>query len=810
MRAAPGERPPCPSVRRFARLSFGGWGKRLAPLPVSPAFIQKPISDRVAADSYAVRAEGACAETPDARSMFFRSCIMMLRAWQRPMIPKRARAKSGRLRRPELAFEQLETRCVLSGVTGFRPIDEVGNNVANPNWGAAPADQPGGAAIQLLRISPVAYADGISTPSLPNNPSARLVSNILSNQADPNNPAADIATVDQNSLSDFGYVFGQFMDHDMDLTPGGGAPFNISVPVGDPIGGPNDMPLPFTRSQTDPNTGTSNPLQQVNVITSYLDLSQVYGSSQVVSDALRTFQHGLMLTSSGNMLPYDSPANFSQAQIKALNMANDSQAVQQSGLFAAGDVRANENIELTAMQTLFVRNHNRIAAELLQEHPTWSEGQLFQEARKINIAEYQSIVFNEWIPAVLGPNALAAYKGYDPCVNASISTEFSTVAFRFGHSLLSANIERHGNNGQDIADVNKSGSAIPLSLDFFDPTLLNPNGVFDKLTGHTSSDIDAILKGDADGNSQAMDTMAIADVRNLLFGNGMFGGQDLIARDIQRARDDGIGTYNQVRMAYGLCPVTCFAQITSNKQVQQELQQAYGSVANIDPFAGGLAEDHVKGSDVGPLFQKIMVDQFTRLRDGDSFFYLNESWNSDELNILQQGNTLAKVIEANTSITNLQSDVFLFRASISGTVSFNSGGSSAQGFPGGFGLPGVKVELQDANGDILATTFTNFFGQYQFNQLSGPSANPDNASGVSATGAYEIVLALPSYLQQTSPNPAPIQITVGDTNVTGVNFGVGFNFTGGFGGGFGGLNNPFAYFDNFNLTSALSQNQGCN
>jgi hypothetical protein len=61
-------------------------------------------------------------------------------------------------------------------------------------------------------------------------------------------------------------------------------------------------------------------------------------------------------------------------------------------------------------------------------------------------------------------------------------------------------------------------------------------------------------------------------------------------------------------------------------------------------------------------------DQFTRLRDGDRFFYLNEHWSPDELRILHQGNTLTKVIEANTSITNLQSDVFLFKASISGSV----------------------------------------------------------------------------------------------------------------------------------------------
>ena len=83
--------------------------------------------------------------------------------------------------------------------------------VAKPGQGTADTD--------LLRVSPVAYADGIDSPSLPSNPSARVISDILNNQTDPNNLTQDLTTVDGNNLSDFGYAFGQFMDHDMDLTP---------------------------------------------------------------------------------------------------------------------------------------------------------------------------------------------------------------------------------------------------------------------------------------------------------------------------------------------------------------------------------------------------------------------------------------------------------------------------------------------------------------------------------------------------------------------------------------------------------------
>jgi hypothetical protein len=685
---------------------------------------------------------------------------------------RKSLGKAPRGRARPLGLEELEARCLLDG-SGFRPINEVGNNVANPNWGAVPTTGP----IQLLRISPVAYADGISSPSLPNNPSARVISDAISNQADA--AGNDVQTVNQSNLTDFGYVWGQFIDHDMDLTPTGSGQFDNILP--DPNDPSKMGEQTFERSSFDPATGKSNPRQQVNVNTAFLDLSQVYGSSQTVADALRTFSGGQLKTSPGNDLPFNNSTYFNVQQLAALNMANDSHLLTSDKLFATGDVRGNENVELTGLQTLFVRNHNRLASELQAEHPTWGDEQLYQEARKLNIATEQMITYNSYLPDLLGPTAIAAYSGYKPTVDASIATEFSTVAFRFGHSLLSNLIQRQDNNGNNIPDKNPNGAPIDLAQDFFDPSVINPSGVFDPISGHTTSGIDALLKGDADGNAQAMDALGVNEIRNLLFANGGLkdNGQDLIARDIQRARDDGIGTYNQLRVALGLPAVTSFAQITSNVTLQQELQKAYGTVDNIDPFAGGISEDLAPGSNVGPTFQAVLVKQFTALRDGDRFFYLNESFNQDELNILNQAPTLTKVIEANTTVTNLQSDAFVFTASISGTVFADLGNDGLPRTPGEFGLPGFTLKLEDTSGDVLATTRTDIFGHYTFTQQSGPSANPEIAPGVSATGDYVIVLVLPSFLRQTNPNPSPIHISRGGIVVGGVDFGVTFNFGGG-------------------------------
>ena len=661
-------------------------------------------------------------------------------------------------------LELLEPRMMMSAsasaplATTYRPITEVGNNVANPTWGTAATD--------LLRLTPAAYANGYSTPSLPQDMSARAISDLVNSQANPTDPSQDINTVNQQSLSDFVYSFGQFMDHDMDLTQDNGASDPISVPVGDPIGGSSDTPLAFNDSQTDPATGTGpgNPAQQVNSITSYFDLSQIYGSDLATDNALRTFVGGQMKTSPGGLPPLDNSTYFTAAQLAAINASvggmADAGPLPESDMFVTGDTRGNENIELTVLQALFLDNHNKIAGELQKLNPTWSDEQLFQEARKINIAEYQAIIYNEWIPDVLGTNALPAYKDYNPKVDAAIANEFSTVAFRFGHSLLSGDVERQGNNGQAVA------ADVPLSEDFFDSTILNGQGqpsTIDPVTGLATTSISAVLKGDADGDAQAEDVMAINDVRDLLFNEvvpGVGGGQDLMALDVQRGRVNGIGSYNQVRVAMGLPVVTSFAQITKNVAVQHELEAAYGNnVNNIDAFEGGLAEDPVPGSDVGPLFQAIMVNQFTRLRDGDRFFYLNESWSPQELAIFNQGDTLTKMIEGNTNITNLQPDAFIFRVAISGTVSLGGRGVGGPNF-GGSGLAGITVELLDSSANVLATTTTNRLGQYSFDQLSG----------LSGTGTYKIALVLSSGQQQVSPSPQPIVISRGGAVVSGVDF----------------------------------------
>jgi peroxidase len=593
---------------------------------------------------------------------------------------------------------------------GVEPIGGVGNNPLHPDLGAANT--------HFTRLAPANFSDGIDAPNGQNLPSARVISNLIANQ-DVNGAEQDLNN--NRSMSDWVYAWGQFIDHDIDLTESGTTPMNIPVPAGDPTFDPTaqgDLSIAFDRSQTAPGTGTStsNPAQFVNQDTSFIDASTVYGSDPTTAAALRTFSGGQLKTSAGNLLPYNTLGLPMQ----------DPTGLDPTSLFAAGDVRANENIELTNITTLFVREHNYQAAQLAEQHPTWTDQQLYDGARQIVIGEIQAITYNEWLPALMGMNAITPYQGYNPQVNPSISVEFSSAAFRL-HTLLADDVEFLDNNGNDLPNL----PSIPLAADFFQPGMVALSGEVAGNLKYLSSDY-----------AQEVDEKTVDGLRNDLFpdapviNNVEVGASDLIADDIQRGRDEGDPTYNQARLAVGEKPVTSFAQITSNVQLQQQLQQLYGSVNNVELFVGLMAEDHLPGSSLGSTEQAILARQFEALRDGDRFFYLN----ADPAGLVNRLNstTLAQIIERNTNITNLQSNVFLFDSNIQGTV------TAPPLVPGRPPRPvaGATVELLQ-DGEVVQTTTTNASGAYHFHDagvgqftievLPPPSGNAGAMAPLSAS-----------------------------------------------------------------------------
>jgi hypothetical protein len=243
-------------------------------------------------------------------------------------------------------------------------------------------------------------------------------------------------------------------------------------------------------------------------------------------------------------------------------------------------------------------------------------------------------------------------------------------------------------------------------------------------------------------------------VRNFLFGPPGSGGLDLASLNIQRGRDNGLADYNTVRAAYGLPKVKTFAQITSDPEMQATLKSLYGNVNNIDLWVGGLAENHVSGSSMGITFQRILADQFQRLRDGDRFWYQRE-FSGRELNQINN-TTLADIIARNTTTTNMQENVFVFNATISGTV-FNDRNRNGRQDGPDQGIAGQTVQLLDADGNLLATTLTRQNGDYQFDEMD--------------LGQYTINVVPSNGWTLTSINGPAMQITRGGT-ISGVDMGI--------------------------------------
>lgn len=503
-----------------------------------------------------------------------------------------------------------------------RAFDGSKNNLQNPTYGAVGQ--------QLKRLGSAMYADGVETPMDRMNP--REISNRLFAQEE--------IIGDPLGLSAYVWVFGQFIDHDITLVPNNDHEFMpIVLPPDDFLG----TIIPFTRSSYDPETGSTAgvPREHINIITAFIDGSGIYGSDQVRADWLRTFEGGKMKMSSGDLLPFETKdGEFnSPRDNNAPFMADDTRSGQK--MMIAGDLRANENLYLTASHILFVKEHNRLATEIASKNPSWSDEDIYQQARRMVIGYIQNITYQEWLPAM--GISLPPYNGYDPNINPSISNEFSAAAFRMGHTLINSTVYRMDQNGGEMPQGN----------------LLLRNAYFNPIELITGGGIDPLFKGMATQLQQDFDCKVVDEVRNFLFGSPGYGGLDLAAINIFRGRERGIPDYNTLRTSIGLSSVSSFTEITTKIEVAQVLEEIYETVDDVDAWVGMLAEDHMQGSLFGPTVNAIIRSQFLDLRDGDRFFFEVDPKLSEDDKQVIRSTKFSDIIRRNTSIDLMQENVFI-------------------------------------------------------------------------------------------------------------------------------------------------------
>lgn len=594
----------------------------------------------------------------------------------------------------------------------IRALDGRGNNAGVPVHGAAGTPYP--------RVANPAYPDG--TGAMMAGPPPRYVSNRIFNDLGQN-------LFSENDASQWVWIWGQFVDHEIglrDSTPGEDAP--IPFDANDPLERyRNDLGvIGFHRTPAAPGTGTDSPREQINQLSSFLDASMIYGASPVRLDWLREGPvDGDPTNNSAKLLLPDGflpRAGDRDDQLAAPLMELDGPLAQHPELARiAGDTRANENMPLTLVQTLFAREHNRIVDQLPADLP---EEEKFQLARRVVGAEIQFITYTEFLPAV--GVTLPDYEGYDPGVNPSVTNEFATVGYR-AHSMVHGEFNPPFADGDyppaQLDDFRRQGIGIapgaggqnffeiPLNATLGNPDLLGQIGI-----GRLAAEFG---RGHQYRNDEQIDD----SMRSVLFQTPRPGARDpkvcgkpvvlpdcfsvvldLAAVDIARGRDHGIPHYNDLRQAYGLPPVSSFTELTGEDAqapvdagdpaimdfvrlgdiagetidpadtaaVQEQavsgvrrttlasrLLAVYGDVEEVDAFVGMMCEPHPPGGELGELQQAIWADQFAKLRDGDRFFYQNDP----ALPLIEQEfgityrNSLAAVIGMNTG-ARTQDDVF--------------------------------------------------------------------------------------------------------------------------------------------------------
>lgn len=488
--------------------------------------------------------------------------------------------------------------------------------------------------LQLRRMNGVPFAVSAAESGAPDQvDSVRLISDQVIDQISsiPNQYGASTLLV----------YMGQFIDHDLTLIE--------FLPPSERIFLQGTPPLEdsffFDLSVIVPG---SDPVLNPNAATAWADLSMVYGSDIETARSLRDPSDFAKLDSlfrgGQEFLPRASEINEPGND----RFVETAMSPMIPGLFAAGDIRTNEQIMLASFHTLFMREHNRLVTDQIRSsasnvpqstlnlcppgttvEQTLQNQQvadacelIYQLARRVNIAQWQKLVFVEYFDSwhnldqeIGGPNSLPPFV-YNDTLSPDIDIFFSTVTYRFGHTGVVNYVARLDPEEGSTMDSVFLGNA------FFNPGAVVRDG-----------GADTLLNGAANQCHERRDSFIVSGIRNFLFGAipdaPDSDNMDLPSFNIERGRDHEVALYNDARAFYGLPTFDTFLEVVNapglpdQSCIAEMLEQTFGEIDNCDSFVCGLAEPSTRG-ELGELFFAAQDDQFRRIRDGDRFYYLNE------------------------------------------------------------------------------------------------------------------------------------------------------------------------------------------
>ncbi|XP_027130877.1 thyroid peroxidase [Larimichthys crocea] len=558
--------------------------------------------------------------------------------------------------------------CQHSHLNKYRTITGLCNNRQNPLWGAA--NTP------LVRWLPAEYEDREREPKGWNRgrlhngfqlPSPREVSKKILRTSSKGN---------DDVYSQLLVEWGQYIDHDITFTPqsSGSAAFWTGVdclttceymhpcfPIetGDIISGAQgcmpffrSLPACFVNSGSDIEQALQR--QQLNAITSFMDASVVYGHNPKMGSFLRDLSglNGKLAINEQFTDPKGRPYLPFVATLPSACL-QDPQG-QRVECFSAGDSRVNEGLPLSALHTLWLREHNRIAEALKHINGHWSPETIYQETRKIIGALHQIITMRDYLPKIIGPESfehyIGPYWGYDPTTDPSASNVFATAAFRFGHATISPILRRLNESFQE----HEHFPHLRLHNTFFSPwRIVKEGGIEPILRGIIGTAAPAV-SADMVLTEELTEKLVVLNVPQHM---------DLASLNLQRGRDHALPGYNDWRSFCGLKSIKTlddFKEVVSDYKVAEKIFEIYKHPNNIDVWLGGLVENLLPGARTGPLFACLIGKQMKALRDGDRFWWEAEGMFTQQQKTELLKASLSRIICDNSDIKEVHPDSFRF------------------------------------------------------------------------------------------------------------------------------------------------------
>ncbi|GFW39290.1 peroxidasin-like protein [Trichonephila clavipes] len=394
----------------------------------------------------------------------------------------------------------------------YRAYSGYCNNVQNPRWGNANT--------AYVRYLSPDYSNSVNSPRQSTTgghlPGAHHVSSAVHSDSERPHP----------HLTVFLAIFAEFVFHDIFHTSQSagyrghrirccGVPKNFLHPecypiVDDNVTNKQSFCVNYVRSSNVPRAGcTLGPREQINQVTSFLDGSAIYGSSEEEVKRLRTYKHGLLKTQEGlELLPPDTS-----------NPHDCRESDSRHKCFLAGDVRVNENVGLMVMHTLWVREHNRIARKLSEVNPHWTDDHLFEETRRIVGAELQHVTYSELLPTLLGTQVIRQfdlqpredsefYHGYDINLNPGTSNAFAASVGASFYSMMPSHFFLYSQTiglKDRASPKHDTVGSMQISETHFHPEPLYNEGTLDQ-----------VLLGMTNQNAQSMDEFITREMNNNL------------------------------------------------------------------------------------------------------------------------------------------------------------------------------------------------------------------------------------------------------------------------------------------------------